>query len=186
MLVLFLLINWRENMRRFLKSKKGLSTVVTTLIILVVSVLLATVVTYYAINMTTTRVQEENLKVTKSHIWANDSFTQAAFVIKNIGGRDTLIDKIQVRGYEINWASVYYDRTTSEPSADLTLIGNISGSSAYTLASADLSLKSGDCLVVYIDSPGTISVSDIGTSTSITVFTASAQYKVEVNVESAS
>jgi len=44
-------------MRGLLKSKKGLSTVVTTLIILVVSVLLATVVTYYAINMTTTRVK---------------------------------------------------------------------------------------------------------------------------------
>jgi hypothetical protein len=172
-------------MRRFLKSKKGLSTVVTTLIILVVSVLLATVVTYYAINMTTTRVQEENLKVTKAHIWANDSFTQAAFVIKNIGGRDTLIDKIQVRGYEIAWASVYYNRTTSEPSADLTLIDSLA-TSGYALASADLSLKSGDCLVVYIDSPGTISVSDIGTTASITVFTASAQYKVEVNVESAS
>jgi hypothetical protein len=48
-----------------LKNKKGLSVIVTRLIILVVSVLLATVVTFYAINVTTTRVQEESLFLTK-------------------------------------------------------------------------------------------------------------------------
>jgi hypothetical protein len=172
-------------MRSLLKGKKGLSTVVTTLIILVVSVLLATVVTYYAINMTTTRVQEENLRVSKAHIWANSSLQQAAFVIVNIGGRDTLIDKIQVRGQNIEWTSVWYNRTNTAPTQDLSLIGNLTGSN-YTQANADLSLKSGECLVIYINSPGTISVEDIGTTCSITVFSASAQYKVEVNVESAS
>ncbi|MGQ9460122.1 MAG: hypothetical protein ACUVRA_02680 [Candidatus Bathyarchaeaceae archaeon] len=172
-------------MRSVLKGKKGLSTVVTTLIILVVSVLLATVVTYYAINMTTTRVQEENLRISKAHIWANSSFAQAAFVIVNIGGRDTLIDKIQVRGQNIEWTSVYYNRTSAAPTEDLTLI-NDPNATGYTQADADLSLKSGECLVIYINSPGTISVDDIGTTCSMTVFTASAQYKVEVNVESAS
>ena len=171
-------------MRSLLKGKKGLSTVVTTLIILVVSVLLATVVTYYAINMTTTRVQEENLRISKGHIWANSSVAQAAFVIVNIGGRDTLIDKFQVRGQEIAWgASVHYNRTNTAPTADLTFLSNFT---AYTVADADLSLKSGECLVVYIENPGTISVEDIGVTCSMTVFTASAQYKVEVNVESAS
>ena len=172
-------------MRSLLKTKKGLSTVVTTLIILVVAVLLATVVTYYAINMTTTRVQEENLRISKAHIWANSSFQQAAFVIVNIGGRDTLIDKIQVRGQDIPWEPVWYNRTSTAPASDLSIIGNLS-TSGYTNATADLSLKSGECLIVYIDSPGTISVEDTGVTCSITVFTASAQYKVEVNVESAS
>jgi len=173
-------------MRGILKSKKGLSTVVTTLIILVVSVLLATVVTYYAINMTTTRVQEENLRVTKAHIWANSSVAQAAFVIVNIGGRDTLIDKIQVRGQDIDWAdgTVFFNRTSAAPTADLTYVAD--PNATMTPATDDLSLKSGECLTIYIVDPGTISVSDIGTTCSITVFTASAQYKVEVNVESAS
>ena len=172
-------------MKSLLKSKKGLSTVVTTLIILVVSVLLATVVTYYAINMTTTRVQEENLKVTKGHIWANSTVAQAAFVLVNIGGRDTLIDKIQVRGQDLGWTdyTIYYNRTTSEPVSDLTYLNNFTG---YTTATDDLSLKSGQCLVVYIVDPGTISVADIGTTCSMTTFTASAQYKIEVNVQSAS
>jgi hypothetical protein len=172
-------------MKSLLKSKKGLSTVVTTLIILVVSVLLATVVTYYAINMTTTRVQEENLRVSKAHIWANSSVAQAAFVIVNIGGRDTLIDKFQVRGQDIAWnaSEVFYTRQSTVSTTDLTFQSSLAN---MTGADADLSLKSGECLVVYIQNPGSISVDDIGTTCSITVFTASAQYKVEVNVESAS
>jgi len=171
-------------MRSLLKSKKGLSTVVTTLIILVVSVLLATVVTYYAINMTTTRVQEENLRISKPHIWANSTVAQAAFVVVNIGGRDTLIDKIQVRGQDLEWTEyeIYYNRTTTAPS-DPTYQDSFAG---WDNATADLSLKSGQYLIMYIVDPGTISVEDVGTTCSITVFTASAQYKVEVNVESAS
>ncbi len=176
-------------MKSLLKSKKGLSTVVTTLIILVVSVLLATVVTYYAINMTTTRVQEENLKVTKGHIWANSSVAQAAFVLVNIGGRDTLIDKIQVRGQDIPWIAteVFYNRTSAAPTVDLEYVAD-PGADPTTWVGAvdDLSLKSGECLIIYLTNPGTISVADIGTTCSMTVFTASAQYKVEVNVQSAS
>jgi hypothetical protein len=173
-------------MMQVLKGKKGLSTVVTTLIILVVSVLLATVVTFYAINVTTTRVQEENLRITKGHIWVNSTVAQAAFVIANIGGRDTLIDKFQVRGQNIAWiaSAVFYNRTSAAPTADLDYLAD--PNATMTGAADDLSLKSGECLVIYIEDPGTISVEDVGTTCSITVFTASAQYKVEVNVQSAS
>jgi len=171
-------------MKSLLKGKKGLSTVVTTLIILVVSVLLATVVTYYAINMTTTRVQEENLRVIKAHVWANSSDQVAGFVIANIGGRDTLIDKIQVRGQVMDWSSCYYNRSTTAPTGDLVFLDPTTAT--LTNATDDLSLKSGEYMIMYIDSPGTISVEDVGVTCSITVFTASAQYKVEVNVESAS
>jgi hypothetical protein len=135
-------------------------------------------------------VQEENLKVTKGHLWANSTVAQAAFVLVNIGGRDTLIDKIQVRGQDMGWADydVYYNRTTAAPVADLEYVEEtaLSADPFFELAVDDLSLKSGECLVVYIVDPGTISVADIGTTCSMTVFTASAQYKIEVNVQSAS
>ena len=49
-------------MIRLLKNRLALSTVVTTLIILVVSVLLASVLTYFAINVVSTRAQEESLR----------------------------------------------------------------------------------------------------------------------------
>ena len=61
-----------------MRNKYALSTVVTTLIILVISVLLASVVTYFAINVVSTRVQEESLHLTKQHIWHNPTATAGA------------------------------------------------------------------------------------------------------------
>ena len=96
--------------RNILKNRWALSTVVTTLIILVVSVLLAGVVTYFAINVTSTRVQEESLALTKLHVWcpqATSSNSQAAFLIINTGGRDVVINKITIRGQSADWGSLY-------------------------------------------------------------------------------
>ncbi len=88
-------------MIRILKNRRALSTVVTTLIILVVSILLASVLTYFAINVVSTRVQEESLSVTNQHIWvAADGSAVGAIMITNNGGRDVVINKITVRGQE--------------------------------------------------------------------------------------
>jgi len=180
-------------MKRALKSKKGLSTVVTTLIILVVSVLLATVVTFYAINVTTTRVQEESLQIFKQHIWHNGTtFAEAAFIIINTGGRDVVIDKVTVRGQECAWATVFYNKSTDTISNDLSYNSTLTdggtitiGSTGYVFAQAadDLILKSGWTMVVYIANPDHISVGDIGVTVGIMAFTANAQYYKECNVE---
>ena len=185
---------------KFLKSKKALSTVVTTLIILVVSVLLATVVTFYAINVTTTRVQEESLQVTKLHVWHNGlTYSEAAFLILNTGGRDVVLDKITVRGQECTWDTVYYNITTETINSDLSFVANtdlsngvnitISGSN-FTMvqgsATYDITLPSGYTMIVYIKNPDHISVSDIGVTVGVNVFTANAQYYKEANVEASS
>jgi len=184
-------------MKRLIQDRKGLSVVVTTLIILVVAVLLATVVTFYAINVTTTRVQEESMQIYKQHIWHNGTtYAEAAFLIINTGGRDLVIDKISVRGQESSWTTVYYNKTTGAISPDLTyvtpntngtLLGKsvTLGSTTYTLtqASDDLILKSGYSMIIYITDPDSISVSDIGVTVGITVFTSNAQYYKETNVE---
>ena len=185
---------------KFLKSKKALSTVVTTLIILVVSVLLATVVTFYAINVTTTRVQEESLQVTKLHVWHNGlTYSEAAFLILNTGGRDVVLDKITVRGQECSWTSVYYNITTETINSDLSFVadgsltdgGSITiGSTSFTMeegsATYDITLPSGYTMIVYIKNPDHISVSDIGVTVGVNVFTANAQYYKEANVEASS
>jgi len=185
-------------MRNILKSKKALSTVVTTLIILVVSVLLATVVTFYAINVTTTRVQEESLLVNKLHIWCNSSggWTTGAFVVINTGGKDVVFDKIAVRGQESPWANVYYWATnTVTISDDLTvndtaLVDGVQLTveglpRTFDQATTDLTLQSGYTMVVYIDSPDTISQTDIGVTVGVTIHTMNAQYYKECNVEAA-
>jgi len=180
-------------MKRVLKSKKALSTVVTTLIILVVSVLLATVVTFYAINVTTTRVQEENLQIYKQHIWHNGSnFAEAAFLIVNTGGRDVVVDKISIRGQECLWTTIYYNKTSDTiyndlsfitPNSNGTLLGKsvTLGSVTYDLtrASTDLILKSGYKMIIYATNPDSISVKDVGVPVGLTVFTANAQYHKE-------
>ncbi|HSV48845.1 MAG TPA: hypothetical protein VLH35_00890, partial [Candidatus Acidoferrales bacterium] len=67
-----------RSIKRALKSRLALSTVVTTLIILVISVLLASVVTYFAINVVSTRVQEESLALTKQHLYHNSTALPAS------------------------------------------------------------------------------------------------------------
>ena len=180
-------------MRNITKNRLALSTVVTTLIILVVSVLLAGVVSYFAINVTSTRVQEEAVHLTKQHVWHDgDSSAQAAFMLINTGGRDLVIDKISVRGQESAWSTVFYEVTTDSISADLaynsTLTdgGNITiGSTDYTfdVASDDITVQSGTTIIVYITSPDSISINDIGLTVGMTVHTSQAMYYKECNVQ---
>ena len=184
-------------MKSLLKSRKGLSTVVTTLIILVVSVLLATTVTFYAVNVTTTRVEEESIKVYKLHTWHNGSnFGECAFLLINTGGRDLVIDKINVRGQECAWTTVFYNKTGETINSDLPWVPyatladgqNVTvGTTDFILRQGntgeDLILQSGDSMIVYILNPDHISVSDIGVTVGVTVFTANAQYYKESNVE---
>ena len=180
-------------MRNILKNRLALSTVVTTLIILVVSVLLAGVVTYFAINVTSTRVQEESLHMTKQHIWydATTGTSQAAIMVINTGGRDVVIDKLTVRGQESAWGNIYYNITTDSISADLSFnttmaAGDLTiGTTNYTFvqATTDLTLQSGKTLVIYITSPDSITVNDIGLTAAITVFTSQAMYYKETNVQ---
>ena len=194
------LVKGDKEMNCLLKNKKGLSTVVTTLIILVVSVLLATVVTFYAINVTTTRVQEEAVQMTKLHTWHDGTqFAESAFLIVNTGGRDFVIDKITVRGQESVWTSVWYSKTTDTINADLQYVTPtnattgilpsfviVSGTN-YTLTrgviTADLILQSGQSMIVYLSNPDSVSVNDIGVTVGITIFTANAQYYKESNVQ---
>ncbi len=182
-------------MFKLLRNRLALSTVVTTLIILVVSVLLATVVVYYATNVVSTRVQEESLHLTKQHIWydtAAGAGGQAAIMVINTGGRDVVLDKITCRGQESAWTSVFYNITTDAISADLPY--NASMADAYSMtigsvdydfqvASTDITLKAGYTAIIYISSPDSISMNDIGLTVSLAMFTSNAVHNREANVE---
>jgi hypothetical protein len=189
-----------------MKNKWALSTVVTTLIILVISVLLASVVTYFAINVVSTRVQEESLHLTKQHLWHNSlaqpgwaNYSLASLMVINTGGRDIVIDKLAVRGQEASWADIAGNKTvylviTNNPIADdLPFVGNFTGATntltfggqQYTFqqASNDLVLPSGYTMVLYIVNPDSITINDIGLTVSITLYTAQAMYYREANVQ---
>jgi hypothetical protein len=187
-------------MRSPLKSKKGLSTVVTTLIILVVSILLCTVVTYYAINVTTTRMAQENLYLSKAHIWVNITaskiWAEGAIVIANTGGKDIVFNKFTVRSQWVNWTNVYYwtinngsfissdlSELTVQPSktnANITIQGT---AEKFIQGSQTMVLKSGYTMVLYINNPDSIGYNDIGTTATITIYTANAMWSQEAPVQ---
>jgi len=177
------------------KRNKGLSEVVSTLILLVVAVLLAAVATYYATNITLTRTAMEEVRFSKEHVWVNDTGAVAAYKLQNLGGRDILLDKVAVRGVESAWENIYYNRVTSGTSVtgdmNITSWALLTGSSVtisdriYNQSTGDIPLISSGVLLIYIKSPDNIQVDDIGTTVSINVFTNNAQYITETNVESA-
>jgi hypothetical protein len=184
-------------MRNVLKNRKALSTVVTTLIILVVSVLLAGVVTYFAINVTSTRVQEESLNIMYQHVWYNTPSTgtgqaEAAMQIVNTGGRDVVLQNIAVRGQPVDFGTIYYNNTpvTSDLLyANNSVLTNTDPTKYYGIVytkgttGTSLVLKSGDTLVIYMISPDSITINDVGLTVAISVFTAQATYYKETNVQ---
>jgi len=176
-------------MRHLLKNRKGLSTVVTTLIILVISVLLATVVTYYAMNMVGTRVIQEDGRITQLHIWVNCTDgsclnASAVIVFKNTGGRDILIDKLTMRYQDIPWASMHYKITNGSVTSELGYVCNQTADlTGYVVPDDSICLETGQSITVYIEDPGTIDCLDIGTPVPAGLHTSNAIYYKEANVE---
>jgi hypothetical protein len=193
------------------KNRLALSTVVTTLIILVISVLLASVVSTFAINITSTRDQEESLTLSKPHIYLNSTaasgtpnYAQATLMVVNTAGRDIVINKIAIRGQETNWndktltQAVLYCVTPDTIAADMPYVNNFDltatspsqnkvtlGSTTYyfTIASNQLILKAGYTILIYIINPDSITLNDIGLTCGITLHTARAMYYRETNIQ---
>ena len=160
--------------------------------------LLAGVVTYFAINVTSTRVQQESVELSFAHVWVSSATgnpTEAAVMITNTGGRDIVINQIQIRGQTPAWTNVYYSVATTGDtlSTDLSYVTTLSTSSTFGGIAADaknaggqITLPSGGTIAVYIKSPDSVTINDIGTTIGITVFTSQAMYYKEANVQAAS
>jgi hypothetical protein len=181
-------------MIRLLKNRLALSTVITTLIILVVSILLASVLTYFAVNVVSTRVQEESLHVSKQHIWvdADGTAVEAAVMVTNNGGRDVVINKIAVRGQTSAWADVFYSvaATGENLTPDLTYVttpakatDDLGLTDTAHAATTSLILPSGSTMVIYINNPDSIGITDIGLTVSIGLYSAQAVYYSETNIQ---
>jgi len=177
------------------RENKALSAVVSTLILLVIAVLLAGVVTYYATNITLTRTNMEEVRITKESIWVNATGAVAAFKLHNIGGRDILIDGIKIRGVEAQWSDVYYNRvptgTTFTGELNRTSYAHLTGPSVtidelvFNQSTTDIPLISSGVILFYIKGPANIQLDDVGTTVNMLLYTNNAQYITECNVESA-
>jgi hypothetical protein len=162
-----------------MKNKRGLSQVVTTLIILVVSILLAAMVAYYATNVTMTRTATEDVVLEYTHVWvATNGTAEAALYLKNVGGRDIVIEKLTIRGVACTWDTVWYNNTPV--TKDLSYESAIAG---MTQATDHIPVESSGVRVIYITTPDNVELRDVGTSLPITVFTVDGQWIKEVLVE---
>jgi hypothetical protein len=119
-------------------------------------------------------------------------------VITNTGGRDVVISQIQVLGQpctsvfyldavetgntpdDLNQA-LDYATTNTGPTLDTVQVGTFTNPLAT--APSNLVLPSGDTMVVYILSPGSVNLNDVGLTVGFTVFTAQAAYYKETNVQ---
>jgi hypothetical protein len=177
------------------RKEKGLSETVSVLILLVVAVLLTSVTTYFATNITRTRTKLEEVRISKERIWVNETGAVSAFKIQNLGGRDILVDGIIVRGVELEWSDVYYYRVPTGTSVtgelnrtsytSLTGSGITIDSMVYNRSSSELPLISSGSIIFYVKGPGNVQMDDVGTAITLSIFTNNAQYITECNVESA-
>jgi len=192
-------------MQKLARNSKGLSQVITTLIILVVAVLLTGVVTYYATNVTMVRTTQEEVRVRKPHIWVEEGGNAyAAILIQNTGGRDILVDKLLIRGVEAPWTGdatvvVQYYKVLigDDVGSDFAVMKNATDyyfgqigsvpadSSGWTNTTGDMPLKSSNSLLLFVKNPPNIALYDVGTTISMAVYTSNAQWIVETVVESA-
>ncbi|MGH9992693.1 MAG: hypothetical protein ACREAZ_08625, partial [Nitrososphaera sp.] len=90
------------------QKRRGLGTVIATLIILIASVILGAGVIFFGGSMFQTNTQQESVKVSNSHIWvATNGSSVAAFAVQNTGGKPVSITSISIRGLSVPLNLVY-------------------------------------------------------------------------------
>ena len=105
------------------RNKKGISTVLTTLIIVVASVVLGTAVTLFGTSLFQTGAQSQGISATQANIWfradcdsngtVNDMLTVGSIVVRNSGDKLMAIYTIKIRGTIVPNANWYANATAS-------------------------------------------------------------------------
>jgi hypothetical protein len=96
------------------KKRKGISTVLTTVIILVASVVLGSGVVLYGTSMFQTVAQQESIEVQGIQLWVNatDAAGDAwgAAGVRNNGDKILSVDTITIKGTTIPFGNWYFDQ----------------------------------------------------------------------------
>jgi len=134
---------------------RALSTVLTTIIILVASVVLATGVVLYGTSLFQTSTQQEAISVSGVKIWTNadnsTGYTWGAFTVRNSGDKILSVNKITIRGTDIPFTQWYPDTGADVDSTKLQQAMNFSGwdtTSVWRLASTTVTTCAGEALEI--------------------------------------
>jgi hypothetical protein len=115
------------------RQKRGISTVLTTLIIVVASVVLGTAVTLFGTSLFQTGAQQQSMSVSNAHLWYNTDTTggpgptvEGAMVVRNTGDKLVAVDNIKVRNAIVPfsaWSASPTTVTSTEASAQFVYLG---------------------------------------------------------------
>lgn len=98
-------------MKPNLKTKRGISTVLTTIIILVASVVLGSGVVVYGTSLFQGGTQQESIAVQGVKLWVDpatsNQTTWGAAAVRNSGDKIVSVDKIQIRGTDVSFSNWY-------------------------------------------------------------------------------
>ena len=167
------------------RKRKGLGSVITTLIILIASVVLAAGVIFFGGSLFQSNTENDAIQVSNTHIWVSPNGTSsvAGFVVQNTGGKEVSVQKITVRGQSIPIGSWYYNNTSTVATAtniqaELNFDGTLNtvdvraataGEEQFTQGTGTISLQQGQAMFVYLANPAGIDAIDSGLAYTINV-----------------
>ncbi len=96
------------------RQKKGISVVITTLIIVVASVVLGTAVTLFATGLFGTSSGQTSITTSNVNVWYNGTATDqivGSAVIRNTGDKIAAISSITVTGTNVPFSNWFYNAT---------------------------------------------------------------------------
>ncbi|MEM3159425.1 MAG: hypothetical protein QXJ74_01445 [Nitrososphaera sp.] len=161
------------------QKRRGIGTVITTLIVLIASVVLGAGVIFFGGSLFQTNTETEAVQVSNEHIWVatNGTNSVGAFVVQNTGGKVVSLQSISVRGQSVPTSAWWYntaDATAANIQRELTYgDGNLFNGQDVTgdatpdtflKATGPISIQQGKAVIIYLDDPSGITSIDSGLS----------------------
>ena len=164
------------------KQRKGIGTVITTLIILIASVVLGAGVIFFGGSIFEANAENDGIKTSNGHIWVatNGTSSVASLVVQNTGDTVVSLSSITVRGMAVPTSSIYFntvDATATniqrELTSDFSLTSvDVTGSApeeTFTHAVNQISLSQGQAVIIYIVNPGQVTALDMNQQFTVNV-----------------
>lgn len=173
------------------KQRRGLGTVITTLIILIASVVLGAGVIFFGGSLFQNNTAKEAVGISNAHIWvASNNTSTVAFVVQNTGDKVASIESITIRGLNVPSGLWYYNTVNAnssnvqrnltpdyEPQNGVNVDGT-AGQEAFILANGRISLDQGKAAFIYLRDPANIDALDAHLAMTLQVQTGQASAAV--------
>ena len=166
------------------QKRRGIGTVITTLIVLIASVVLGAGVIFFGGSLFQTNTQQESIKVTNSHVWvANNDTSVAAFAVQNTGGKPVSLNAVSIRGLSVPTSAWFYNTNAVDASAaniqrefvpdyspnNGVNVNGVAGEEPFTQAAGPISLNQGEAKIIYLQNPANIKAIDAGNSMTVSI-----------------